>query len=98
MTDRIVTGVAHVGIRQGLHARPGHTLVQVANRFASRIDLTCVETGTQADARSLMDVLLLGAAEGTTLWIRAEGPDADQAVRALQRALDAISDGREFDV
>lgn len=98
MTDHVVTGVAHVRARQGLHARPGHTLVQVANRFASRIELTCVESGTQADARSLMDVLLLGASEGTTLWIRAEGPDAGQAVRALQRALDAISEGREYEV
>lgn len=91
----VASGSACVRVPQGLHSRPGHLLVGVARRFTSRIRLTRIETGAEADATSLMEVLLLAAAEGSMLWIHAEGPDAAEAVRALQGALDGLADGRE---
>ncbi len=65
----------------GLHARPAATFVQTAMRFKSRIVLRAGER--EADAKSLLGVLGLGVRQGTEVEVRAEGNDAEQAVRAL---------------
>lgn len=67
--------------RVGLHARPAGTLVQTSARFQSRIQLQCHDK--TANARSIVNVLKLGAVLGDTLVIRAEGDDAEEAVNAL---------------
>lgn len=83
----MASGTVHIRVPKGLHARPGHVIVQVAQRFQSTITLQRADRDFTATATSLMDVLMLGAEENSTLWIRAEGPDAEDALRALQRAL-----------
>ena len=66
----------------GLHARPASKFVQTAARFTSKIT---VHHGTRAgNAKSMLDVLKLGAAGGTELTITAEGDDAEAALAALQ--------------
>jgi phosphotransferase system HPr (HPr) family protein len=74
----------------GLHARPAALFVQEANRFAA--DITVRLGDTEADAKSILDLLLLGAVQGSRVTVRAEGPDAEAALAAL-RALHA----RNFD-
>lgn len=65
----------------GLHARAATKLVQLASRFRAEIEL---KNGEQAaNAKSVMGVLLLCGAKGTTLGVRAEGADAAEAVRAI---------------
>jgi phosphocarrier protein HPr len=67
--------------KQGLHARPAELFVRQAMQFQSRIEL--VHGDRRIDARSMIDVLTLGAAQGTELLLEAEGDDAQAAVDAL---------------
>ena|ERR671939_468890 len=65
----------------GLHARPASLLVQTAARFTSRINLRHGER--LADAKSILQVLQLGAGPGARLALRVEGEDAAEAIAAL---------------
>lgn len=66
----------------GLHARPAALFVQTAARFKdTRIDV--VKDGTVRNAKSILNVLGLGVSQGTTIIVRAEGPDAEAALAAL---------------
>ena len=68
--------------RAGLHARPATRLVELTNRFSARI---AVSAGAKpVDAKSVMTVLTLAAAEGTDLRFTAEGPDAEEALDAIE--------------
>jgi phosphotransferase system HPr (HPr) family protein len=64
-----------------LHARPAAQFVRVAMGFEASIVVAA--GGREADAKSLLSVLGLGAVGGTTLQLRAEGADADGALAAL---------------
>lgn len=66
---------------QGLHARPAAKLAQEAQKF--RADLHLLHDGTEVDAKSILDILSLAAAQGTTLTLRARGDDAQQALERL---------------
>jgi phosphocarrier protein len=70
----------------GLHARPAMTLVDTANQYTSDI---CVKKGDQSvDAKSIMQVMMLAATQGTALEITAEGEDAEQAIAALKTLIE----------
>jgi phosphocarrier protein HPr len=64
-----------------LHARPAADFVRTAMGFSARIAVGA--NGREADAKSLLSVLALGAKGGTTLRLRADGEDAAGAVEAL---------------
>ena len=65
----------------GLHARAAARFVGLASRFESQIR---VAVGDRVmDGKSILGLLLLSAARGTTLTISADGPDAEAAVTAL---------------
>ena len=65
----------------GLHARPAMTFVDTASGFACDVR---VRKGTQSvDGKSIMQVMMLAATQGTELEVCAEGDDADKAVKAL---------------
>ncbi|MBF0239636.1 MAG: HPr family phosphocarrier protein [SAR324 cluster bacterium] len=73
----------HVTIinRLGLHARAAAQLLKLANQFKSGISLI---KGTQkANAKTIMELLMLAATKGTSLTITAEGADEDAAVEAI---------------
>jgi phosphotransferase system HPr (HPr) family protein len=72
----------------GLHARPAGVLVRLASGFQSAIQLAVGDR--QADAKSILDVLALGADGGTVVRVRADGPDAEDAVIALAGCLRSI--------
>lgn len=77
---------------KGLHVRVAARIVKVANRFSSRAILVVGER--RASARSLMAVMMLAAAMGTTVRLEIEGPDEQQAVEALAAVLAAPGDRR----
>lgn len=80
-TRRVV--VTHRG---GVHARPSLAIVSLARRFKARLKL---RRGTQeADAGDILQVMSLGAPEGTELQISADGPDADAAADALAELIE----------
>ena len=70
----------------GLHARPASQFVSMAGRFRASIHVG--RGGEWVDGRSILSLLSLAAGRGTTLRIRAEGEDADEAVAALGRLLE----------
>ena len=67
--------------KDGLHARPAMELVELANRYGSKID---VSSGIlTVDAKSIMSVMRLAATKGTVLRLMANGADADEAIDAM---------------
>ncbi|MFP4145165.1 MAG: HPr family phosphocarrier protein [Phycisphaeraceae bacterium] len=76
--------------RLGLHARPAMCFVDTASAFDSDIR---VRKGEQnVDGKSIMQLMMLAATQGTQLEITARGEDADEAVQALSELID-----RKFD-
>jgi len=73
----------------GLHARPAALFVQRAAGFSSAIRLSCGERS--ADGKSILGVLQLGAAAGSTVVISAEGDDAEAAAEALAAFIQTIA-------
>lgn len=67
---------------QGIHARPAAMLAQEAQKFASEIKLIYGEQSV--DAKSILDILTLAAAQGSEISIEADGQDAAQAVDHLR--------------
>lgn len=65
----------------GLHARPATFFIQKANEFKSSIWVEKDER--KVNAKSLLGVLSLGIARGTTISIIADGVDEKEAVDAL---------------
>ena len=66
---------------EGLHARPAARIVRLANSFTSEIELA--KDGLVVNGKSIMGVMMLAAEFGSSITIRANGPDAEQAVVAL---------------
>lgn len=71
----------------GLHARPASVFVREASKFKSAI--TVIYGDTQANAKSILNVLTLGASQGAAISIRAEGEDAEAALQALKALNDS---------
>jgi phosphocarrier protein HPr len=67
--------------RLGLHARAAARFVHTASRFRSRV--TAGRDGRVTDGKSILGILLLGASQGTTIEVTAEGPDEEAAIDAL---------------
>ena len=72
----------------GLHARAASKLVGVAKNFAS--DVKVVNAGgIEADAKRIMNLLLLGAPVGSEVELFVEGEDENEALAALTELIDA---------
>ena len=67
--------------KNGLHARPAAEIVKLAAKFQSEI--TVVKDDLDVNGKSIMGVMMLAAEFGSTLLVRADGPDADEAVKAI---------------
>ena len=73
-----------VSNKLGLHARPAMQFVDLANQFKSDIKVTKFgEEPGEADGKSVMEMIILAATEGTKMRIDAEGEDAEDAVAKL---------------
>lgn len=72
--------------RAGMHARAAVKFVQLAAHFKSEIRV--MKDGTSVNGKSIMGLLTLVAALGFSIVIEAEGPDADDAVKALGDLVD----------
>jgi phosphocarrier protein len=65
----------------GIHARPAARIVQTANQYKS--DIRLITATDQADAKSILNVLMLCALVDTPVTIRATGADEKEAVEAV---------------
>ncbi|HKP69011.1 MAG TPA: HPr family phosphocarrier protein [Pyrinomonadaceae bacterium] len=67
----------------GLHARAAAQLVRLAGKYRSRITLRRDDSGSFANAKSILSVLALAAAIGTVLTLEADGADEQEAFDAV---------------
>ena len=74
----------------GLHARAAAKLVTLASKFKS--DIRVKKDAREVSGKSIMGVMMLAAAKGSRITVRAEGPDAEQALEALEALV-----ARKFD-
>ena len=82
MTTRNVT----ILNRAGIHARPASLIVQTAQQFDSSIWIE--KDDVKINAKSIMNILTLGATYKTELTVSAEGPDENDAVAELSELFD----------
>lgn len=88
MTEPDISRKVVVRNRLGLHARASAQFVKTAGRFRAEIT---VEVGSQqVNGKSIMGLLLLAAAQGTPLTLRARGVDAPLALEALVGLVDGL--------
>src|ERR1041385_5797264 len=67
----------------GLHARPSVRLTQLAKSFAAKVGVALDPEGPWVDAKSPVKTMKVKAPNGTMLYFRAHGADANEAVRSL---------------
>lgn len=73
--------------RRGLHARAAAKLVTLAERFSASVDV--IKDGQSVSARSIMGLMMLGAGQGSTVRLTAEGFDAREALDAVAALIEA---------
>ncbi|MBM7096538.1 MULTISPECIES: phosphocarrier protein HPr [Alteribacter] len=66
----------------GIHARPATQLVNKAGQYESEVTLE--HNGKSVNLKSIMGVMSLGVGQGAEVTIKAEGPDADEALAGLE--------------
>ena len=72
--------------RLGLHLRAASALAQTAAKFSSKV---LIGTGDDlVNAKSMTNLMMLGAAQGSKLKLQCEGPDAREALKAVQQLFD----------
>ena len=71
--------------KNGLHARPAAEIVKLASRYQA--DITLVRDDLEVNGKSIRGVMMLAAEFGSSLVLRAAGPDAEQAVSALSELI-----------
>jgi phosphocarrier protein len=79
MTEKEIT----VSNSLGIHARPASLIVQTANKYTSELYLE--KDNTTADAKSIMNVMMLAAGRGSKVTIRASGKDEHEAAEAIAK-------------
>ena len=65
----------------GIHLRPADLFARTANKFKAKLEVIC--NGQTVDGKSIIEMLMLAAKQGTQLTLRANGEDAPTAIRTL---------------
>lgn len=86
MTERDV----EIKNKLGLHARAAAKLVHVAARFKS--DIKIRKGDEEVDGKSILGILLLAAGRGSTIALKADGPDERDALDEIEKLIDAKFD------
>ncbi|HVC43779.1 MAG TPA: HPr family phosphocarrier protein [Candidatus Binataceae bacterium] len=73
--------------RLGLHLRAASTLADTVKRFTATV--TLISGRQEVNARSVTQLIMLGAGQGTRLKIKVEGPDSAAAMAAIKSLFDA---------
>ncbi|RPI81271.1 MAG: HPr family phosphocarrier protein [Chloroflexi bacterium] len=71
----------------GLHARPASLFVKTAQKFKSNTRVSY--NGVEANAKSILSILTLGAVKGAEVTISSEGDDSEEALQALRSLIDS---------
>ena len=82
MDETTLTKTMAIKNRLGLHARAAAQLVRTVSQF--RAEVTVSKDGQEVDGRSILGLLMLAAAQGSIIEVRAAGPDAAAALAAIE--------------
>lgn len=86
-TEKVVYEISvEIKNADGLHMRPAMQFVDLTSQFES--DITVSNDENNVDGKSIMQMSMLAATCGTKLKIRAEGPDAKEAIDALRELVE----------
>ena len=66
----------------GIHARPAALIVETATKFQSQVIF--IKDGMRANAKSIMNIMLLAAEPGAVIRVETEGPDEAEALKAIE--------------
>lgn len=80
-TDGALTATAEIVNEKGLHARAAARFVKTAGEFDATLEVS--RNGTTVEGTSIMGLMILAAAQGTTLDIKATGRQAREALSAV---------------
>ena len=76
--------------RAGIHTRPAATLVKTAAKF--KAEFTIIKDSFQINGKSIIGVMTLAAEQGSTLVLRFEGADEQDAMKAIVDLFDRAFD------
>ena len=85
MTSQFRSSTVTLSNPQGLHMRPAYLFAETAAKFESKIEL--VKEEIRIDGKSILDILTLGATQGTEVSVEATGADAQEAIDTLEGLL-----------
>jgi len=74
----------------GLHARPASIFVTEAGKFKS--DIFIIKDGKQVNAKSILNILAMGAKKGDEIILKIVGEDEDKALKHLVDLLENLSE------
>jgi phosphocarrier protein HPr len=77
----------------GLHARAAAKFVTCANNFASDVHIS--RGKQEVNGKSIMGVMMLAAAQGTTITVKTNGEDEMEALAALEELINNRFDEQE---
>lgn len=78
--------VCEVKNKLGLHARASAKLVQLSSAFQSGLSIQF--DGQEADGKSILSILTLACPKGSSIRLKAEGPDEEKLLEAIERLID----------
>ena len=79
MIEKLLT----VKNRAGIHARPAAIIAQTANHFSCEVFLS--RDDTTVNAKSIMGVITMAAGYNTTITLKVEGSDEQDAANAIEK-------------
>lgn len=79
----------------GIHARPAAKIVELCNEFNSDIEIV-KEGEPPANAKNILDIMMLAAACGSSLELRADGDDEEDAIELLAELMESDFGGDEM--
>lgn len=82
---RLVERTVRIMNKLGLHARAAALLVQTSGRYASEV--TIEKDGVEVNGKSIMGLMMLAAAKGTDVTVRADGTDEGDALAGIEKLI-----------
>ena len=91
----MVKNVVTVKHKYGIHARPAAKIVSLCNTFTADIEIV-KEGEPPANGKNILDIMMLAAACGVKLELRADGPDEQTAMEQLSGMMESDFDTNEI--
>lgn len=86
MAETTLCKILEIKNRLGLHARAAAQLVQAVSKFSSEISVS--KDGQIVSGKSILGLMMLAAAQGTTIEVTARGSDAPEAMAAIEALIE----------